>query len=150
MILLKLQEKFPQIKKAFFEKEGANTFLRIEVNEPVLAKLTILSQEISQFLDNFEKEIEYTNYFLDVYSTGTEKILDKNNLKKYLENNVQVILKNKLNQKTDYIGILLNDDPITIKWNNKGQFKKIVIPFEEISEIKLYASLNKKKENYGN
>ena len=134
-----LKEKFTQINKAFLEEESGNDFLRIEVNLKSLDEITLLSREISSYLDEIDQELG--EYFLDVYSSGTDTSIEIKDLEKHLEANVLVTLNELIKEYDSFEGTLIEvkDETITIKWNAKGQFRKQEINKNNIKNIKLYA-----------
>lgn len=135
----KLKEKFNVINDAFFEKEAGVTFLRVEVALKSLDDVTKVSREISDYLD----EIDNTDneYFLDVYSSGTDKKIEISEIKNFLNQNVFVALKARIKDKKEFEGTLveIDEENITIKWNAKGQIRKQQVSLDNISEIKQYA-----------
>lgn len=134
-----LKEKFTQINKAFLEEESGNDFLRIEVNLKSLDEITLLSREISSYLDEIDQKLG--EYFLDVYSSGTDVSLEIKDLEKHLDANVLVTLNELIKEYDSFVGTLIEvkDETITIKWNAKGQFRKQEINKNNIKNIKLYA-----------
>lgn len=135
----KLQEKFTQINKAYFEDEKSAKFLRVEVALKSLDEIAMLSREISAYLDTIDQDLE--EYYLDVFSSGTDQSLDLNDLEKHLDQNVFVELNEELKDYKSFEGTLIEvaDEKITVKWNAKGQFRKQEILKNNIKDIKLYA-----------
>lgn len=135
----KLQEKFTQINKAYFEEDRSTRFLRVEVNLKSLDEIAMLSREISAYLDTVDHDIE--EYYLDVFSSGTDQSLDINDLDKHLEANVFVELNEEIKDYKSFEGTLIEvtEEKIVVKWNAKGQFRKQEIQKNNIKDIKLYA-----------
>lgn len=139
----KLQEQFIEIKDAFFEKEMGMKFLRVETTLRDLEEVTKLSRKISDYLDEIDKSD--AEYYLDVYSAGTDSSLDKNDLQENLNKNVLVTLNKRIKDFDGFEGQLLSADDkiVIIRWNAMGQFRKQEIELDNIKEIKLSAKLNK-------
>lgn len=133
----KLQEKFSEIKDVFFEKEMGLKFLRVETTLRSMDDVAALSRKISDYLDEIDSSTD--EYYLDVYSAGTEKVLDKTNLEEYVEQYVLVTLEKRIKEYESFEGTLLSvdDKEIVVKWNAKGQFRKQAIELENIKEVKL-------------
>ncbi len=141
-----LIEKFGAvISKAFIEKEASNTFLRVELDEKNLDTIIKISKEISIYLD----EIDYLedDYFLDVYSSGTEKSIEIENAKDHIEDNVLVSVNEVIKGQKSFEGTLLevDQDSLLIRWNAKGQFRKQKIEFKNIEELRLSSKIRKDK-----
>lgn len=135
----KLQDKFTQINNAYFEEDRSTKFLRVEVNLKSLDEIAMLSREISAYLDTVDHDIE--EYYLDVFSSGTDQSLDINDLDKHLEANVFVELNEDIKDYKSFEGTLIEvtEEKIVVKWNAKGQFRKQEIQKNNIKDIKLYA-----------
>lgn len=135
----KLKAKFEVVNDAFFEKEAGAQFLRVEVALKSLDDVIEVSRKISDYLD----EIDNTDseYFLDVYSSGTDKKIEISEIKSFLNQNIFVSLKARIKDKKEFEGTLveIDENTITIKWNAKGQIRKQQIALDNISDIKQYA-----------
>ena len=140
-----LKNNFKYIQKVSFKKEINDYFLKIQVSFESLDKITNASKEISIFLDknNFTNK----NYFLDVFSPGTDKEFEPKDSKKFIGHNIYVELHKQLKNKTKFIGELVSfeNNEIKIKWNLKGQIKKQKINIDNIKVIKNYVKLKKDK-----
>ena len=134
-----LQNNFPVVNDAKFEKEAGADFLRVEVNLTKMDDVTEISRKISDFLDTV-KELE-DEYFLDIYSSGTDKALELNDLSQHIDSYVKVVLVKQIKDNQEFLGNLIADeeDKIIIKWNAKGQFRKQEILKENIKSVNLYA-----------
>lgn len=135
-----LQKNFPEVKDAFFEKEAGALFLRIEVSLKTLDQVSELSRNISNFLD--QNEPSEKEYFLDIYSSGAEHLIELDDLENYFEKTITVKLKKPIKDKPDFEGKLLSVDQekIIIRWNAKGQFRKQEIEKSNIESVKLTAT----------
>ncbi|MCP4355026.1 MAG: hypothetical protein GY793_05225 [Proteobacteria bacterium] len=87
----------------------------MEVQEPKLSELTILSKEISDYLDTIDQTDK--EYFLDIFSGGTDKEVSFDALPEMIEENVLVTLVRPIKDKIQFEGTLLEADPkgLTIK-----------------------------------
>lgn len=139
-------EKFELVNRAFFEKEGNLNFLRIEVNLKDLDEITNYSRKINEYLDENDKSQD--QYYLDIYSSGTEIEVDKKDLDKYIGSNIFVKLKENIKDKNSFEGELIEDskEEILVRWNAKGQFRKQIINKENIERVNLSAKVRKMKK----
>ena len=106
----------PRVEKAGYElydvlylKEGKNYILRIVIDNEKgisLEDCEKVNNEITDLLD--EADYIKDQYFLEVSSPGIERVLRKDwQLKKYLENKVQInLFKKDENGFKEYVGIL--------------------------------------------
>lgn len=110
-----------------YVKEGKDYFLRIFIDKDTgisLDDCEKVSNAINDILDkaDFIKE----QYFLEVSSTGVERVLKKD---KHLKNNigvrVQVKLFKQLNGKKQYEGVLQDFDDTNIILETSSQILKI-------------------------
>lgn len=133
-----LTKNFPEVNKAFFEKEAGIRYLRVEVKHTKMSEIAELSKEINTFLDNNDPSDE--NYYLDIFSPGTDQTFDPKNSNEYIGENVLISLKKHVKEKNEYIGELLSFDgsEIVVRWNAKGQFRKQEIAIDNIELIKKY------------
>lgn len=117
----------PRVEKAGYElydvlylKEGKNYILRIVIDNEKgisLEDCEKVNNEITDLLD--EADYIKDQYFLEVSSPGIERVLRKDwQLKKYLENKVQInLFKKDENGFKEYVGILkeVKDESLTIE-----------------------------------
>jgi len=111
----KIKDQFELVNKVYFEKEDNFNFLRVEVNLSNLEKVTALSREINKFVDENDNSEE--EFYLDIFSSGTEKEIDKNNLQEQKGQNVLVKLNKHIKEKDSFEGELLEaeNESITIR-----------------------------------
>ena len=121
-----------------YAKEGQNYFLRvfIEKNDGAidLNDCEKVNDGINDLLDTADYIKE--QYFLEVSSTGVEKVLRKDkHLKDNIGNEVEIKLFKPINKKKEFIGILedFSEDEITLKLEND---ENINIDRKDISLIK--------------
>lgn len=121
-----------------YTKEGQNYFLRVFIEKEDgtidLNDCEKVNDGINDLLDtaNYIKE----QYFLEVSSTGVEKILRKDkHLKDNIGNEVEVKLFKPINKQKEFIGILedFTENEITLKLEND---ESINIDRKDISLIK--------------
>ena len=119
-----------------YAKEGKNYFLRIFIDNEKgidLNDCEKVNDGINDLLDTADYIKE--QYFLEVSSTGVEKVLRKD---KHLADNigveVEVNLFKPINKQKEFVGILenFNDDEITLK----VQENEIKLNRKDISQIK--------------
>ena len=121
-----------------YAKEGQNYFLRvfIEKNDGTidLNDCEKVNDGINDLLDTADYIKE--QYFLEVSSTGVEKVLRKDkHLKDNIGNEVEIKLFKPINKQKEFIGILedFSEDEITLKLEND---ENINIDRKDISLIK--------------
>ena len=119
-----------------YVKEGKDYYLRIYIeseNGISLDDCEKVSNEITDILD--KEDYIKEQYFLEVSSTGVEKVLKKD---KHLEDNigteVQVKLFKPINKNKQYQGILknFNEDEVIIETNEEER----ALERKNISQIK--------------
>lgn len=121
-----------------YAKEGQNYFLRvfIEKNDGAidLNDCEKVNDGINDLLDTADYIKE--QYFLEVSSTGVEKVLRKDkHLKDNIGNEVEVKLFKPINKQKEFVGILegFSENEITLKLEND---ENINIDRKDISLIK--------------
>ena len=133
----------PKIKKLGYElydveyiKEGKDYYLRIYIeseNGISLDDCEKVSNEITDILD--KEDYIKEQYFLEVSSTGVEKVLKKDkHLKANIGTEVQVKLFKPINKNKQYQGFLrdFNENEIIIETKEE----KMVLERKNISQIK--------------
>ncbi len=121
-----------------YAKEGQNYFLRIFIEKEDgtidLNDCEKVNDGINDLLDTADYIKE--QYFLEVSSTGVEKVLRKDkHLKDNIGNEVEIKLFKPINKQKEFIGILedFSEDEITLKLEND---ENINIDRKDISLIK--------------
>ncbi len=144
-VIEKIQNKFKEIKNIQWITEENHQFLRIEIDEPSLEKISIISKEISKYIDSIDNKNK--EYFLDIHSSGTEKKIEPENIERYINANIKITLSNPIKDKFEFTGTLLESEDayLIIKWNSKGQFRKQKINIEDIASINEWAIIKKEK-----
>ena len=128
-----------QLYDVQYAKEGKDYFLRIFIENPngtiSLEDCEKVNNEIEELLDTADYIKE--QYFLEVSSTGVEKIIRK---EKHLQDNIEEYINIKLfkpvNGNKEYIGILekFDDEVLYVNINNEI----IELERKNISLIKKY------------
>ena len=121
-----------------YAKEGQNYFLRVFIEKKDgtidLNDCEKVNDGINDLLDTADYIKE--QYFLEVSSTGVEKVLRKDkHLKDNIGNEVEVKLFKPINKQKEFIGILedFSENEITLKLEND---ENINIDRKDISLIK--------------
>ncbi|WKX02534.1 hypothetical protein [Candidatus Mycoplasma mahonii] len=127
--------------KVFWEKRDSDEFLCVELNISNFDEVINISKDISSFVD----QIDYSSgeYFLDIYSRGTDYDIEFKNIKNNLGKTMKIELNKAIEDKIIFIGELVSydDKSLSIEWNNKGQFKNIKIITENIKKINLFSKI---------
>ena len=138
LIQTKVEELGYTLYDVQYAKEGQNYFLRvfIEKNDGTidLNDCEKVNDGINDLLDTADYIKE--QYFLEVSSTGVEKVLRKDkHLKDNIGNEVEVKLFKQINKQKEFIGILedFTENEITLKLEND---ESINIDRKDISLIK--------------
>ena len=139
-----LLKKFENtVNDAFLENRDGFNFINVELKLTNFDDVIVMSKKISEYLD----EINYSEdeYYLDVYSSGTEQDIDVNNIEKHLNESVQIELKTAIKGNLEFVGDLVeaNETKLKVLWNAKGQFRKQEIDLDNIENIKLFTKIGK-------
>ena len=137
-----LQKKIEELGYKLYDvqyvKEGQNYFLRVYIEKENgsidLNDCEKVNDGINDLLDTADYIKE--QYFLEVSSTGVEKVLRKDkHLKDNIGNEVEVKLFKQINKQKEFIGILedFTENEITLKLEND---ESINIDRKDISLIK--------------
>lgn len=145
-MIKKLKEKINfKINSIQFVKREGLTFLDIEIPESSLIQI----EEKSKIILNLINEIDDSdiNYYLNIYSAGTEKEIELKNINLFIDQYLLVKTNKHYLNKIEWEGYLIenNINHIVIKINNKGRKQKLKIDKKDISFIKTTAKLRKEK-----
>lgn len=126
----------------FVQRDGLK-FLDIELPDSNLESIESKSKIISDLLD--EINLIEENYYLNIFSSGTEKEIELKNINLFLEKNLLIKLKKQYLSQIEWEGILVETKPneVILKINNKGRIQKLKIAKEDITFIKTTAKLRK-------
>ncbi len=135
-----LEEKGLSFYSIEFVKEADALILRICIDKDGgidIDDLALCNEFLSEKMDSIDNDMK--EYFLEVSSPGAEKEL--RNIDEIIKNvgsYVHIELENMI-----YEGNLLEviDNNIVIRFNAKGRFKTIHIPYEDIKFIRLAVKL---------
>lgn len=143
---LKKQLPFNIISISFNQREGFK-FLDIELDEKDLNAIEEKTQIILKALNQIDQSND--EYFLNVYSSGTEKEISKNNLNNHLEEYIHIKTSKQYLDKSEWEGHLktISQNEIILLVNNKGRFQKLKIDMDDINYIKKTAKLSKERKN---
>ena len=142
----KLKEKIPfKINSIQFVKRDGFRFLEIELPDSDLKTVEEKSKIISQIIDEIDDSSE--NYYLDIFSSGTEKEIELKNINLFLNQYISVKTSKHYLKKCEWEGDFIenNINNIVLRVNNKGRFQKLKIEKTDISYIKTTAKLRKEK-----
>ncbi|MCK5866854.1 MAG: hypothetical protein KAG14_00500 [Mycoplasmataceae bacterium] len=143
-----IKKNFNSVIESYFEEEFGNKFLRVCIDETDLGKLAKISSEINKYVDEVDKTDDA--YFLDIFSPGTDKTFDVDKSQDYINKNVRVFLKSRVKTFLTFEGelITVEDETLTIRWNDKGQFRKQQLEFNNIEKIETYIKAKRKEKKW--
>lgn len=126
----------------FVERDGLR-FLDIELPDTQLSEIENKSKIILGIIDEINPNEE--NYYLNIYSSGTEKEIELKNINLFLEKNLLIKITKQYLDKTEWEGILVESLPneIVLKINNKGRIQKLKVKKVDIYFVKTTAKLRK-------
>jgi len=138
LISKKIEELGYELYDVQYSKEGKDYFLRIFINKEGgidLNDCEKVNNEINPILD--EKDPIKEMYFLEVSSTGVERILRKDkHLQGAIGKQIEVKLFKPIEKQKEHVGTLqsFDEEKIEIELENK---EKIEIERKNISQMKL-------------
>ena len=145
-MISKLKQKIDfEIKSIQFVNRDGFKFLDIELPETDLETIEFKSKIISKIIDEIDDSNEM--YYLNVFSSGTEKEIKLENINFYINEYILIETSKHYLEKQKWEGDLIenNQDHIILKINNKGRFQKLKILKQDIVFIKTTAKLRKEK-----
>ncbi|MGZ9755612.1 hypothetical protein ACXYRQ_00845 [Mycoplasma sp. 394] len=103
-----------------------------------LKQVEELSKQVSMFLNtqNWFKD----EYNLEVLSKGLKTDLDINDLTSYINKEIKIKTIKSYESHNIFVVTLLEvfDDKILVRWNKKGQMRKVSFEKNNISSVELY------------
>lgn len=128
----------------FVKRDGLN-FLDIELPDTNLKSIEEKTKLISNIIDEIDKTND--NYYLNVFSSGTEKEIKLKDINLFIEKYLSIKSSKQYFEKNDWEGDLLENtnEHIILKINNKGRIQKLQIEKKYIVYIKTTAKLRKDK-----
>lgn len=136
-----VKQQGAKLYEVSYVREAGNNILRVVVDTETgidLDTCVNISDALSLLLDE-ENTID-DEYFLDVCSPGAEKpLLDIEDVKAAVGNYIAFEFLVPTNGLDEIQGDLeaVNDEILQVKYNQKGRFKTINVPYNEIKSIRL-------------
>lgn len=126
-----------------FVKEGRSWYLRVYIDKPqgiTIDECAMVSDQLSEQLDNCDPDPIPQAYYLEVSSPGAERPLKKEkDYQRALGKYIQVSLYQQLNGSKVYQGTMtdLSVDQLTLQYQDKTRMKTIIIPRKQIAKARL-------------
>lgn len=139
LVQKKIQDLGYDIYDVQYVKEGKDYFLRIFIEKEEgsidLNDCEKVNNEINDMLD--EANLIKDQYFLEISSTGVERIIRKDeHLKKHINDFISVKLFKPIDGEKEFVGELIDFNENEIKINTDE--KEIIIDRKDISLMKKY------------
>lgn len=126
-----------------FVKEGKSWYLRVYIDKPqgiTIDECAMVSDQLSEQLDNCDPDPIPQAYYLEVSSPGAERPLKKEkDYQRALGKYIQVSLYQQLEGNKVYQGTMidLSVDELTLEYQDKTRTKTIKIPRKQIAKARL-------------
>ncbi|MQB80367.1 ribosome maturation factor RimP [Lactobacillus reuteri] len=126
-----------------FVKEGKSWYLRVYIDKDggiTLEDCALISDELSEALDNVEPDPIPQAYFLEVSSPGAERPLKKEeDYQRAIDHYIHISLHQQINGQKVYEGTLtqLSDKEITLDYLDKTRHRQITIDRQKIAQARL-------------
>lgn len=126
-----------------FVKEGKSWYLRVYIDKDggiTLEDCALVSDELSEALDNVEPDPIPQAYFLEVSSPGAERPLKKEeDYQRAIDHYIHISLYQQINGQKVYEGTLtqLSDKEITLDYLDKTCHRQITIDRQKIAQARL-------------
>lgn len=126
-----------------FVKEGKSWYLRVYIDKDggiTLEDCAIVSDELSEALDNVEPDPIPQAYFLEVSSPGAERPLKKEeDYQRAIDHYIHISLYQQINGQKVYEGTLtqLSEKEITLDYLDKTRHRQITIDRKKIAQARL-------------
>lgn len=126
-----------------FVKEGKSWYLRVYIDKDggiTLEDCALVSDELSEALDNVEPDPIPQAYFLEVSSPGAERPLKKEeDYQRAIDHYIHISLYQQINGQKVYEGTLtqLSDKEITLDYLDKTRHRQITIDRQKIAQARL-------------
>ena len=126
-----------------FVKEGKSWYLRVYIDKDggiTLEDCALVSDELSEALDNVEPDPIPQAYFLEVSSPGAERQLKKEeDYQRAIDHYIHISLYQQINGQKVYEGTLtqLSDKEITLDYLDKTRHRQITIDRQKIAQARL-------------
>lgn len=126
-----------------FVKEGKSWYLRVYIDKDggiTLNDCAVVSDQLSEALDNVEPDPIPQAYFLEVSSPGAERPLrNEEDYQRAVNDYIHVSLYQQINGKKVYEGILtkLTDKELTLDYLDKTRHRQVVIDRSKVAQARL-------------
>ncbi|AEI58155.1 hypothetical protein HMPREF0534_1538 [Limosilactobacillus reuteri CF48-3A] len=126
-----------------FVKEGKSWYLRVYIDKDggiTLEDCALVSDELSEALDNVEPDPIPQAYFLEVSSPGAERPLKKEeDYQRAIDHYIHISLYQQINGQKVYEGTLtqLSNKEITLDYLDKTRHRQITIDRQKIAQARL-------------
>ena len=126
-----------------FVKEGKSWYLRVYIDKDggiTLEDCALVSDELSEALDNVDPDPIPQAYFLEVSSPGAERPLKKEeDYQRAIDHYIHISLYQQINGQKVYEGTLtqLSDKEITLDYLDKTRHRQITIDRQKIAQARL-------------
>ena len=126
-----------------FVKEGKSWYLRVYIDKDggiTLEDCALVSDELSEALDNVEPDPIPQAYFLEVSSPGAERPLKKEeDYQRAIDHYIHISLYQQINGQKVYEGTLtqLSNKEITLDYLDKPRHRQITIDRQKIAQARL-------------
>ncbi|VEU78323.1 LSm family protein [Mycoplasmopsis columbinasalis] len=146
-----LEDKFGSVISkvdVVFDQTLGLTLLQIVLDVHDSEQVVIWTNQINDFLETYRSEFNFEA--VDVQSKGFQTVFSVEEMSAWFENTQDSETKwlfrlKQAHEKHDsYIGQILavDTDSFTVRWNNRGQFRKTQLPKSKIQDIHTYFSLD--------
>lgn len=117
---------------------GTDKTLEIVVDSRNLEEVEKYTRQIYSYLET--QDWFKTTWILEVLSKGSDTNIKIDELVDFIGKKVIINLRKPFDSQNSLVAEILedNEDKILLKWNKKGQFKKIELEKENIIKICLY------------
>lgn len=132
-----------------FVKEGKSWYLRVYIDKEggiTLNDCAIVSDELSEALDNVEPDPIPQAYFLEVSSPGAERPLNnEEDYKRAVNDFIHVSLYQQIDGKKAFEGTLVDLQPeeLTLEYMDKARKRQITIERKKIAQARLAIDFSK-------
>lgn len=126
-----------------FVKEGKSWFLRVFIDKPdgiTIDECALVSDQLSEKLDNCDPDPIPQAYYLEVSSPGAERPLKKEkDYERAVGKYIHVSLYQPLKNSKVYEGTMIecNQNELTLEYQNKTRTEVITIPRKSIAKARL-------------
>lgn len=122
-------------------------FLDIELPDTNLKSIEEKIKIISSIIDEIDDKV-HENYYLNVFSSGTEKEINLKDINLFINASVNIKTHVPYFDKHQWDGQILenNNEFLILKINNKGKIQKVKILKKDINKIKTTAKIRKDKK----